>query len=202
MKEKQEIAKLLRDLEKEVSKEVGSKDPHGLDHAKRVLKLCMLIAEEEGGDMDIIVPAAMLHDIGRSDKGDHAKNSAKKASKILERLGYPRDKIDHIAKVIEEHSFSANRVPSSKEARSLSDADKLDALGAIGIARVFMTSAILNRGIKEALAHFHEKILKLPDRMYTSVGREIAKKRVKIVTEFVRKLEKELAEMEETDLLL
>ena len=202
MKKKQEVIKLLRNLEKEVSKEMGSKDPHGLEHARRVLKLCMLIAEKERGDIDIIIPAAMLHDIGRDNRKDHAKSSAKKASKILEKLGYSKDRIDHIVRVIEEHSFSANRVPSSKEAKILSDADKLDALGAIGIARVFMTSVVLNRGIKEALMHFHEKILKLPDKMYTQTGKKIAKKRVKIVSEFVKELEKELAELENINLLL
>ena len=166
-------------------------DPHGMDHVKRVLKICKYILEREGGDSSIVYLAAILHDIGRGRGSNHAEKSAKLASQFLRRVGYPKNKAQLVIKAIKEHSFSSKRRPSFIESKILSDADKLDALGAIGIARVFMESVLRGRNIREASKHFYEKILKLPDLMETETGTELAFMRIKIVRDFVLNLEKE-----------
>ena len=169
-------------------------DPHGVEHVRRVFALTQFILEKEGGDETVVYPAVLLHDVGRkvSIGRNHSKKSAEIALEILRKIKYPENKIDLIIKAILEHSFSAGMRPSFKESKILSDADKLDALGAIGIARVFMESALRKRGIREAKKHFYEKILKLPNLMETETGKQLAWERLTITKIFLEELEKEV----------
>ncbi|AHF80147.1 HD domain-containing protein [Thermococcus paralvinellae] len=168
---------------------------HGFSHTERVLALCMHIGEKEDADLEVLALAALLHDIARplESKGkidDHAKEGAKIAKRFLEGLGY--EKADQVAHAIEAHRFSRPPEPQTLEAKILSDADKLDAIGAIGIARVFMYSGEHGRSIEYSLKHFEEKILKLKDLMYTKTAKEIALERHKYVEEFIERIRKEI----------
>ncbi len=180
----------------ELVKNVMSSDPvHGYPHVHRVRELALQIASHYSEvDKEVIELAALLHDIARNGPGkaDHAFTSAKVAELLLRSMGYPEQKVALVVEAISTHSYSADREPQSLEAKILSDADKLDALGAIGVARVFLYSGAIGRGIEESIAHIKTKILKLPDLMKTPEGRELALKRVKVVEEFIKCIEEEL----------
>ncbi len=190
------------DVVEEIVKGVMSSDPvHGYPHVERVKHLALKIASNyPEADKEVIELSALLHDIARNGRGnnakegfDHALASARVAEVILKALGLPKEKVEAVAHAIEAHSFSAGREPKSLEAKILSDADKLDALGAIGVVRVFMYSATIGRSIKDSIAHFESKILKLPSLMWTPEGKEEARRRVKFVVEFLRELKAELS---------
>ncbi len=186
---------LVRVIE-ELVKNVMSKDPvHGYPHVLRVRDLALWIASKyEGVDKEALEIAALLHDIARnsSARSEHAMKSAKVAESLLKAMGYPESKIRLVTEAIATHSYSGGGEPKSLEAKILSDADKLDALGAVGIARVLMYSAYVGRGFEGSIEHFKSKILNLPKLMRTEVGREEALRRVKYVEEFVKELEEEL----------
>ena len=170
---------------------------HGWDHVLRVRAIAMRIAEEvEGVDKEVLELAVLLHDVGRAiDEENHAEASARFAEKVLGALGYPEDKLRRVVEAIRSHSFSSGRRSRSIEAAILSDADKLDALGAVGIARVFLYSGEKGRSIEESLRHFYEKILRLPEAMVTEPGRRMAEERVRIVKFFVEELRRELEDI-------
>ncbi|NJE25351.1 HD domain-containing protein [Thermococcus sp. MV5] len=168
---------------------------HGFSHVKRVFNLCLHLGKDEGADLEVLALAALLHDIARplEDRGiveDHAKESAKIARRFLSSFGYP--KIEEVVHAIEAHRFSKPPEPKTIEAKILSDADKLDAIGAIGIARVFMYSGEHGRDIEVSLRHFEEKILKLRDLMYTKSAKKLANERHKFVEEFIKRIQKEI----------
>jgi len=169
---------------------------HGLDHVLRVLQLALKIGEAEGADLEVIALAAILHDIARplEEEGlieDHAVESAKMAMQFLKSIGYPKAK--EVYDVIISHSFSSGIEARSLEAKVLSDADKIDAIGAVGIARVFMYSGEHGRTIEESIKHFYDKILRLKDLIYTKTGRKIAEDRHKYTEEFLKRLKEELS---------
>ncbi|MFA4647688.1 HD domain-containing protein [Pyrococcus kukulkanii] len=177
------------------AKEMLGEGSHGLSHTLRVLKLSLYIGSQEGADLEVLALASLLHDVARplEDKGaieDHAKESAKIAGEVLK--GHP--KVREVVHAIEAHRFSNKIRPKTLEAKILSDADKIDALGAVGVARVFMYSGEHGRSIEDSIKHFKEKILKLKDLMYTDTGKRIAQERHKFVEMFLKQLEKELSE--------
>jgi uncharacterized protein len=132
-----------------VEKELKEASPaHDINHVIRVYNLCLLLAKYEAKvDLDVLKTAVLLHDIARTredKKGhihvlgvDHAILGAEMSEKILEELGYPAEKIKQIKHCIIAHRFRSGIEPRTKEAKILSDADKLDVLGATGIARSF-----------------------------------------------------------------
>ncbi len=179
---------------------IASPDPiHGLPHIERVRRLALWIARHYTNvDLEVLEIASLLHDIARNTNDEcHAVKSAEIARTLLEAIGYPKDKIEKVVEAIEAHSFSSGKAPRSLEAKILSDADKLDALGAIGIARVFMYSGAIGRSLEDSIEHFRIKILRLPKFMYTDIGRKEALRRVKIVEKFIKSLEDELRWLEE-----
>jgi len=177
---------------------MGDDEAHGYPHIERVEKLALWIANHYKNrvDKELLLISVLLHDIGRfapkANEVNHAVISAEIAEKILRCLGYPEDRISLVKDIIKSHSYSLNIEPKNIEAKILSDADKLDALGAIGIARAFMHSARFNRSLRDSLNHFKEKIVKLPNLMYTEVARKEAMRRLKIVLNFIKSLEGEL----------
>jgi uncharacterized protein len=117
----------------------GADAVHDFDHVLRVLKLAEHIARAEGADLPIVRAAALLHDVGRSEAaatgGDHAAVGAARAREAL--IGCPAARAEAVAHAIQAHRFRTDTPPATLEAQVLYDADKLDAIGAIGVARAF-----------------------------------------------------------------
>ncbi len=176
----------------EFAREKMSSDPsHGFDHVIRVVRFCDIIGKAENADMEILIPAAYLHDIARAIEDqnptiDHAKEGSKIASGFLIDLGYP--KVKEIAYAIEVHRFSTGIIPETLEAKILQDADRLDAIGAMGIYRTIVYSVSNDIGFDGMIEHFEKKILKLKDLMYTETAKHIALKRHELVLNFVQSL--------------
>ncbi len=168
---------------------------HGFDHVLRVTRLCEELGAREGADMTILIPAALFHDIARPLEEEtgapHEEEGARMAEFFLRSIDYPEDRVGGIAHAIRAHRYSTGVSPETLEARILSDADKLDAMGAVGIARTFMQAGERGGGIADATAHFHEKLLKLAGRMYTESARTLAGRRHALLTGFLEALDDE-----------
>lgn len=168
---------------------------HGFDHTLRVVGLCETLGVREGADMAVLIPAAVFHDIARPIEEEtgvpHEEEGARMAAAYLESVRYPTEYIAGIVHAIQAHRYSSGIDPETFEARVLSDADNLDAMGAVGIARTFMQSGEQGRDIADAADHFHEKLLNLKDRMHTESAREIADERHALLVAFLAALEGE-----------
>jgi uncharacterized protein len=202
-------------IRRAVKRILESRDPaHDFQHVMRVYKNAKLIGQREGASMEILLPAVLLHDLvvypkGSAKSSTSSDESADLAEKILQRYGYSKDKINRISYCIRMHSYSKRIVPTSLEGRILQDADRLDALGAIGIARTFSVGGSEKRTFYNAddpfrrsarklddkrwtLDHFQRKLLKLKDLMHTQTAKKIAQERTKFMTLFIRQLKMEL----------
>jgi uncharacterized protein len=185
---------------------------HGRDHVLRVVESCKEIADDiiadEGRkvDRDVLLAAAYLHDIGRLNdmmplaravppaSEPHASRSVAFAREILRGIGaFPAAKVPAVEQAILAHSFSLGEHPATIEGKILSDADKLDALGAQGIIRTVAYSVEQRRSLQDTLDHFNEKILKLKDSLYTAPAKRIAAGKHEIVARFVDDLVQGLA---------
>lgn len=172
---------------------------HGLGHMLRVLRLAEHIARREGADIEVVRLAAMLHDIARRDEEEtgvcHAEEGARRARRLLE--GYPPEVVEAVAHAIASHRFRGRVKPQTLEAKVLSDADKLDALGAVGVVRA--VAYALRRGEpvlepgKGPFREFAVKLSALAEAMYTETGRKLARERLAVMESFFEELEKELA---------
>ena len=185
-----ELIERTREFAKSFFKRDGT---HGFDHVERVFNLCLHIGVREGADLEVLALAALLHDIARlmesrGEVQDHAKAGAEIAEEYLKKAGYPEEKLKNVVHSIEAHRFSRGPEPQTIEAKILSDADKLDAIGAVGIARVFMYSGEHGRDIAASLRHFEEKILKLKDLMYTETAKKMAEERHRFTEEFIKRI--------------
>ena len=176
-----------------VFEESGS---HGFDHTLRVTRLCERLGEEEGADMRVVLPAALLHDIARSLEEEqgiaHEKAVAVIAEEFLRSIGYEEALIPKITHAIRTHRYRSEIRPETLEAMILSDADKLDAMGAVGIARTFMHAGERKGTMSDATDHIHEKLLKLKGLMYTRGAREIAGERHTVLNDFLMAFDAEL----------
>ena len=207
----------------------GASPAHDFNHVMRVYNLCLRLANYEPSvDLDVLRTAALLHDIARTkedeDGGalgvDHAILGAEMSDKILRELGYPGGKIEHIKNCIASHRFRGGNPPRTIEAKILSDADKLDVLGATGIARSFTiggecgqkiySDTPIDEYIKENLVggkangriidptkhssnlEFETKFKHIPDKLYTRRAREIAKERLEYMKQFFERLKNEI----------
>lgn len=201
-------------LEKEAQKRTSKNDSaHDFQHIIRVLKNAQKIARKEKANIRLVTAAALLHDIVSYPKSDpRSKNSssesAKKAKKILAKYHYTKDEIEIISDAICDHSFSRGITPRSLEGKVLQDADRLDAVGAIGIARTFSVGGSEGRPFYNkddpfckkrlpddksyTLDHFYKKLLLLEKNMNTKTGKIEAQKRTKILKRFIRDLQKEI----------
>lgn len=176
----------------EAAKHLHTDSTHDWEHVLRVLKTAKEIASEEKADLEVVEAACLLHDCGYAeDWQQHEKTSARKARGILEKTSFPREKIEQVASCIESHRFSVKGKDESVEAKILRDADKLEAIGAIGIARCFMWTGEHKTTFRIAVAHFHEKLLKVKGSMQTNTGKKIACERHEFMKKFLEELEKE-----------
>jgi len=167
--------------------------PHGDDHVERVKRLAEFIAVQEGADLEVIRVAAELHDVARG-ADNHALDGAEMAGKILAERGYSREFIEKVKHCIAAHSFSSGVLPETPEAKVLSDADKLDAMGAVGVARAFMFAGETGRSIEDSLKHFEDKLLRLRDILHTDAARKLGERRHQVLEVFCKKLKDELSE--------
>jgi uncharacterized protein len=214
-----------RKLKKIVEKELeGASPAHDISHVMRVYNLCLHLARYEPDvDLDILKTAALLHDIARvreSQGVDHAILGAEKSERVLRKLGYQEEKIKLIKQCIITHRFRSQNKPKTTEAKILSDADKLDVLGAIGIARSFIlageygqkiySDTLLNDYVRENLVgkklsgrikdpsrhapnlEFETKFKYIPERLYTSKAKEIAKRRLGYMKQFFERLKRDI----------
>ncbi|NOD48696.1 MULTISPECIES: HD domain-containing protein [unclassified Ruegeria] len=188
-------------------------DPaHDLAHLDRVWTNAQAIADDQT-DMSVLLAASYLHDLVNLPKDDPdrylaSRKSAMESEPILQDLGYNSNQIRAIQHAIEAHSFSADITPKTAEARVLRDADRLDALGAIGIARNFSVSGALGRTLYDAadpfaqnrplddlhfsLDHWKVKLLGLPGDMLTQTGRQIAEQRTTRMIRFLEEFGEEI----------
>ncbi len=208
--------------------ECMSESAHDREHVYRVLYLALDIAETEpGADRDVLIAAALLHDVGRPEQTadqslDHALVGAEKAERFLLSRGYGEDFTARVADCIRRHRFRRARPPETAEARILFDADKLDVCGATGIARTLQYGGSLgcplyhrdeggrvsdgregHDGTRDAsgvsfFQEYHYKLEKLYDRFLTSRGRELALRRQKAARDFYESLLAEVREPERT----
>ena len=183
---------LLKTIKEIVEKRIPEHGTHGFEHTERVYGLCTILGEQTGADMSILLPAALLHDIARGEP-DHAVAGSKIAFEILNGLGYDPDKIEVICDAISTHSFSGGKRPQRLEGKILSDTDKLDAMGAVGVYRAAMYSGELCKSQKDFVAHFHEKLLTLQELMFTDLARAIAEERHVYMINYLKELDKELS---------
>ena len=170
-------------------------DGHGFDHSMRVYRNALRIAETEpAADRLIVSLGALLHDAD-DHKLFHTENN-ENARRFLREHGISPDTEDRICGAVNAVSFSKNRgkQPETIEARIIQDADRLDAIGAIGIARTFAYGGKHGRTPEASIAHFHEKLLLLKDLMNTEKAREMAESRHAIMEQFLREWEREQAE--------
>ncbi len=177
---------------------LGGDPAHGWPHVERVRRLAWEIVSLEGLEDKInkcVLDASIaLHDVGRSTSSNmhHAAESAKVAVELLGALGASSSCMKAVEHAILAHSYSLGVKAETLEARVLSDADKLDALGAIGIARVFHTGCKMGRDFEDSVKHFYDKILRLPDTMYLNASRKIAAERLRIIEGFLREWRREI----------
>jgi uncharacterized protein len=193
-------------LEQEVRRYLnGESSGHDPWHAFRVRDLAIGIGQAIGADTEVVHAAALLHDIGHvSGRAEHAQRGARLAADFLSNCGFPADKVRAVVSCIEHHDWLPGRAgdPQSPtvEYQAFADADRLDALGAIGIARTFAFGGAHSRPIWDpepntaaqrpygvsSIHHFYDKLLGLPGDMYTEPGRRLAARRVAVMEEFLR----------------
>jgi uncharacterized protein len=176
---------------------MNTSDLHGFPHVLRVLRVCLDLHKNEGGNLFIVILSTILHDIGRdyTQKGEsHAEKSAEMAKEFLHsnKIHLHEETQNLIIQAILAHSFSANGEAKSIEAKILSDADKIDALGAVGIYRAACFQYEHGTGLMAMYRHFHDKLLLLPSRMYTKTGRKISNDRIGLMQLYVKEIEEEL----------
>ena len=166
---------------------------HDVEHSKRVYQNALLIAKSEPEcDMFVVSLAALLHDVD-DHKLFHTENNAN-ARAFLERFLIDQNQIDRICELINGISFSKNRGirPKTLEGKIVQDADRLDAIGAIGIARTFAFGGERKRPLNATVQHFYDKLLLLKDEMNTTEGKRLAVHSHQLMADFLHELNNEM----------
>ena len=172
----------------------GDSGGHDLDHTLRVYRMARHIAQAEGADPEVVSLAALLHDVDDHKLSPETCAGKTRAADFLHRQNLDEERIREILTIIERISYSANAgAQETLEGKCVQDADRLDALGAIGIARTFAYGGSKGRRIHDpagedkttSVQHFYDKLLRLADLMTTSTGRELAHRRHIFMEEFL-----------------
>ena len=196
-----------------VEKKVKNDSAHDFHHIIRVFKNAQKLCKKEKANEKLVLTAVLLHDIVSYPKSDSRSkmssvHSAEEAKKILDKFDYSNEEIKIICDAIRDHSFSRGKTPETLEGKILQDADRLDAIGAIGIARVFAVGGSEKRPFYNTddpfckirlpddktwtLDHFFQKLLKLDSLMNTKSAKIEAKRRTKILKKFLLDLKQEI----------
>jgi uncharacterized protein len=193
----------------------GENAVHDFDHVLRVLELAERIAKAEGADLRVVRAAVLLHDAARRQAEaaglDHATLAARQARHIL--AGYPAVTVEAVTHAIAAHRFRTDPKPSTLEAQVLYDADKLDAIGAVGVARAFAYAGAHGQrlwapiesvdlegwqaegddvDVHTPVHEFVVKLSRIKDRLYTATGRAIAAERHNYMVTFFERLTEEV----------
>ena len=184
----------LLDLAEQEYKKMGIKS-HNWEHILRVVKYCDKLSTTNQSNKDILFPAAILHDLGREKNAENNHSeSTSTAKQILEKSGYDTLLINQIIDCIKSHSIDSTEEPSSLEAKILFDADKLDSLGTIGIARFFILAGEQGWNLDEATNEALRRITKLKkmNGFYTTQAKKLGAPKAKTAIKFYDQLFKEL----------
>ncbi|MDH2078479.1 HD domain-containing protein [Pseudomonas atacamensis] len=186
---------------------------HDITHLQRVWHTARTLHATEGGDLEVLLAAVLLHDCVSVEKNSPLRSQASrlaadKASSVLKELDWPNEKISNVAHAIAAHSFSANITPITLEAKIVQDADRLDSLGMLGVARTFyvagrMGSALYDPQDPEALEreyddtrfcldHFQTKLLHLAEGFQTVTGQRLAQIRHQRLKGFMEQFKEEI----------
>ena len=204
---------LRSELRALIAREMQTDPAHDIAHLDRVwVNAHQISSGLVAGDQKVLLAASYLHDLvnlpkDAPNRAEASRLSAQKAESVLLHFGFSLDEITATQHAIVAHSFSAGVVPETLEAKILRDADRLDALGAIGIARTFLVSGQLARPLLDpedpfakqrplddqawSLDHWAVKLLRLPEDMLTEVGCQIARDRVGLMGQFLEQLAQE-----------
>ena len=173
----------------------GDASGHDFDHTMRVFHMATTIAREENADLETVQLAALLHDVDDRKLSPQTYEHKDNAVRFLRDNSVEEDKIRTIVEIISQISFSAgNGTPSTLEGMCVQDADRLDAIGAIGIGRAFAFGGSRGRRIHDpegedtttTIQHFYDKLLLLKDRMNTAAGRALAHQRHQFMEDFLQ----------------
>ena len=186
---------------------------HDHEHLRRVVANARSLAAAEAADLAVVLPAAWLHDCVTVPKDSPRRSlasrlAAEEAGCFLHDAGYPQALVPAVMHAVAAHSFTAGIAPETPEARVVQDADRLDALGAVGIARCLMLGATMGRPLYHAeqpfpvsrpaddaassIDHFYTKLLRLAATMTTAAGRAEAERRTALMRSFLRELGREI----------
>jgi uncharacterized protein len=200
----EQLEKMVRDMYE------GDATGHDYYHSVRVKNIATQLQKSEGGALDVLVAAAYLHDVGRIHKGvtdDHALAASENAPRILAEIGFPEHKRQTVIVCIRYHDHYVDRIPTEWkhliELQIFQDADRLDAIGAIGIARTFTYGGATSKPIwvpgsqiqnhewtasaqsPNTVLHFYEKLLKMESYLNTATAKTIAAKRIAFMQAFL-----------------
>jgi len=205
-----DFARSLYPTNTDTAADTAADAAHDFDHVLRVVTMAEQLARAEGADIEIVRAAALLHDIGLDEgRAGHETSAANRAREILREHGYAEPFIAAVAHAIESHRFRSGPAPETLEAKVLFDADKLDSIGAIGVARAYAFGG--HRGQKlwaevppdyvdagadasqhTAVHEYHVKLKLIKDRLYTASGRALAEDRHTFMVRFYEQLDREV----------
>lgn len=201
---KDSLAALPAELVAEAQKRFDGQDPaHDWQHNLRVMAMCERIGREEGADMEVLRLAALLHDIGRVEERQtgecHAEISARLAGEWLAERSMTEAFISRVQSAILAHRFRKERPPHTLEEKVLFDADKLDSIGAIGVARVFAYTGVIGQPIQSDDPNQHTpykeytwKLQRIKDMLFTKTAQQVAEDRHRFMTTFFEQWEREV----------
>ena len=191
----------------------GDDGSHDVGHLARVWANAWVILAVEGGDGEVLAASVLLHDCVHVEKSSPLRSQASRLAAergrgILGEMGWERSRIEAVAHAIEAHSFSAGIAPVTVEARILQDADRLEAIGAIGVARCFYTAGRMGSALYDrddprgerrgyddrafAIDHFRTKLLTLEGGFQTATGARLARERTQFLADFLAAFEGEI----------
>lgn len=196
-----------------IEQQMTADSAHDRQHIERVVHTARQLAEAEGADLAVVIPAAWLHDCvtlpkNAPNRHEASQLAAAEAVRFLQSIGYPEHYLDGIAHAIAAHSFSAGITPATLEAKVVQDADRLDAIGAIGVARCMMVGGVLERPLYHptdpfcqtrepddltyTIDHFYRKLFKIGQTLHTTAARAEAVRRNAFMQAFLDQVAHEI----------